>query len=215
MKKIINIVNNLNITLVNHNIKSKCSRVSKFMACYFASMVKYIRRFYCNLSLINRAEKSKETLKKENGKRKKERINPQIINHWASLSIIIISSAQLSTPSKNLHLEAEMAAFSSSSSSLISPSFLQNPTKLCKTHLPILHLHPLKPQFAPLKLAHSSNTRRLNAVAESVTADTSSVAERRLYVGNIPRTVTNDELQKIVEEHGAVEKTEVCLFFYL
>ncbi|KHN49032.1 30S ribosomal protein 2, chloroplastic [Glycine soja] len=32
---------------------------------------------------------------------------------------------------------------------------------------------------------------------------------RRLYVGNIPRTVTNDELAKIVQEHGAVEKAEV------
>ncbi|KAI3444961.1 hypothetical protein Pfo_001626 [Paulownia fortunei] len=105
-----------------------------------------------------------------------------------------------------------MATFSSSSSSLISPGFLQNPTKPLKTHLPKLHLHPLKPQFIPLKFTHSSNPRRFNAVAENtseVTADPSSVAARRLYVGNIPRTVTNDELQKIVEEHGAVEKAEV------
>ncbi|KAK7322627.1 hypothetical protein VNO77_26016 [Canavalia gladiata] len=36
-----------------------------------------------------------------------------------------------------------------------------------------------------------------------------SEATRRLYVGNIPRTVTNDELAKIVQEHGSVEKAEV------
>lgn len=41
------------------------------------------------------------------------------------------------------------------------------------------------------------------------TADPSSDAARRLYVGNIPRNLKNDELQKIVEEHGAVEKAEV------
>lgn len=43
----------------------------------------------------------------------------------------------------------------------------------------------------------------------SVVASPSSEAARRLYMGNIPRTVTNDELTKIVEEHGAVEKAEV------
>ncbi|KAK9283847.1 hypothetical protein L1049_012101 [Liquidambar formosana] len=32
---------------------------------------------------------------------------------------------------------------------------------------------------------------------------------RRLYIGNIPRNVDNAELTRIVEEHGAVEKTEV------
>lgn len=85
MKKIINIVNNLNITLVNHNINStelllkrdtnkfKMFPSIKIYGLLFASMVKYIRRFDCNLSLINRAEKSKETLKKENGKRKKKK----------------------------------------------------------------------------------------------------------------------------------------------
>ncbi|KAL7120634.1 hypothetical protein ACP275_02G134300 [Erythranthe tilingii] len=105
-----------------------------------------------------------------------------------------------------------MAAFTSSSSSLISPNFLQNPNKLFKTHFPNLHLHSHKPQFAPLRFARSSNPRSLNAVAEDtaqVTADPSSAAARRVYIGNIPRTVTNDELQKIAEEHGAVEKAEV------
>ncbi|KAL0379919.1 UNVERIFIED_CONTAM: 30S ribosomal protein 2, chloroplastic [Sesamum angustifolium] len=104
-----------------------------------------------------------------------------------------------------------MATLSSSSSSIISPSFLQNPRNPFKAHLPKLHFHPLRPQIAPLKFTHL-NPRRFNAVAEDTsvaTADPSSVAARRLYVGNIPRTVTNDELQKIVEEHGAVEKAEV------
>ncbi|KAJ3693163.1 hypothetical protein LUZ60_008643 [Juncus effusus] len=34
-------------------------------------------------------------------------------------------------------------------------------------------------------------------------------AKRRLYVGNIPRDVTNAQLEKIFAEHGAVEKAEV------
>ncbi|KAL5708009.1 Small ribosomal subunit protein cS22 [Ranunculus cassubicifolius] len=52
---------------------------------------------------------------------------------------------------------------------------------------------------------------RVSAVAEDtdVAATQGSAAERRLYVGNIPRTVTNSELQKLFEEHGAVEKAEV------
>ncbi|KAI7978922.1 hypothetical protein LOK49_Contig628G00002 [Camellia lanceoleosa] len=41
------------------------------------------------------------------------------------------------------------------------------------------------------------------------TQDPSSEAARRVYIGNIPRTVNNDELRQIVEEHGAVEKAEV------
>ena len=56
--------------------------------------------------------------------------------------------------------------------------------------------------------------RRVFAVAEETeqvasAPDPSSEAARRLYIGNIPRTVDNDELKKIVEEHGAVEKAEV------
>ncbi|KAL3613127.1 hypothetical protein CASFOL_043025 [Castilleja foliolosa] len=49
------------------------------------------------------------------------------------------------------------------------------------------------------------------AIAEDtsvVTTDPSFVAARRLYIRNIPRNVTNDDLQKIVEEHGAIEKAE-------
>ncbi|KAF5752681.1 30S ribosomal protein 2 chloroplastic [Tripterygium wilfordii] len=87
---------------------------------------------------------------------------------------------------------------------------------------------PSKPTFQFLKLTtrysadakstsigFSFNRRscgRLLAVAEETpveTQDPESVAARRLYVGNLPRTVNNDELSKIVAEHGALEKTEV------
>ncbi|CAM8968029.1 unnamed protein product [Rhodiola kirilowii] len=51
---------------------------------------------------------------------------------------------------------------------------------------------------------------RVSVVAEDVGVQgTSEEAARRIYVGNIPRTVNNDELKRIVEEHGAVEKVEV------
>lgn len=35
------------------------------------------------------------------------------------------------------------------------------------------------------------------------------MAARKLYIGNIPRNVDNEELTRIVQEHGAVEKAEV------
>ncbi|KAK2386369.1 RNA-binding (RRM/RBD/RNP motifs) family protein [Trifolium repens] len=56
----------------------------------------------------------------------------------------------------------------------------------------------------------TSTTRRFRryvTVSEQATAN--SPAVRKLYVGNIPRTVSNDELAQIVQEHGAVEKAEV------
>ncbi|KAK7334783.1 hypothetical protein VNO80_26547 [Phaseolus coccineus] len=60
------------------------------------------------------------------------------------------------------------------------------------------HLRPL-----------STTQRRFGrpfVVAEQATV---TEAARRLYVGNIPRTVNNDELSKTVQEHGAIEKAEV------
>ncbi|KAK9069341.1 hypothetical protein SSX86_011243 [Deinandra increscens subsp. villosa] len=67
-------------------------------------------------------------------------------------------------------------------------------------------------QFSPL-ISNPRQPTRLFCVAEetpaTVTVDPSSEAARRLYVGNIPRTTTNDELQKVFEEHGAIEKVEV------
>ena len=52
----------------------------------------------------------------------------------------------------------------------------------------------------------------LFAVAEETQVAQSSEAARRLYIGNIPRTVDNAELTRIVEAHGAVEKAEVLVF---
>ncbi|XVF22993.1 hypothetical protein REPUB_Repub12eG0218700 [Reevesia pubescens] len=101
-------------------------------------------------------------------------------------------------------------------SSLTSTPNLPCPTKLSLTlqskHvLQILHpttTNPLPHLPKNLILASRPNKLRLFAVAEQV-ASPSSEAARRLYIGNIPRTVNNDELTKIFEEHGAVEKAEV------
>lgn len=85
-------------------------------------------------------------------------------------------------------------------------------SQLSKLSIQTFQSHPFqishKFSLSPLR-----EPRRVSAaVAEEtavLTQDPSSETARRLYVGNIPRTVNNDELQKIVEEHGAVEKVEV------
>ncbi|XWS45684.1 hypothetical protein CRYUN_Cryun14cG0001000 [Craigia yunnanensis] len=104
-------------------------------------------------------------------------------------------------------------------SSLISPPNLPNPTKLSLALRSELFLQTLQRTTNPFtnlpkNLILTSRTKRLRlfAVTEeqtSVVASPSSEAARRLYIGNIPRTVNNDELSKIVEEHGAIEKAEV------
>nr|GMD62246.1 30S ribosomal protein 2, chloroplastic [Ipomoea batatas]GMD75308.1 30S ribosomal protein 2, chloroplastic [Ipomoea batatas] len=109
------------------------------------------------------------------------------------------------------------------STALISPNFLKNPKMAVKPQFSKLLSPTLKSEARPLALTLSPPVsqpreyllrgRRLNAVAEEAsvsTQDPSSPSARRLYVGNIPRTVTSDELQKIVEEHGAVEKAETA-----
>ncbi|KAJ4824122.1 30S ribosomal protein 2, chloroplastic [Turnera subulata] len=62
-------------------------------------------------------------------------------------------------------------------------------------------------------ILNPTQPRRLYAVAEETAPaapkGSSSEAARRLYIGNIPRNLGNEELRKIVEEHGAVEKAEV------
>ncbi|MFS8026712.1 putative RNA recognition motif domain, nucleotide-binding alpha-beta plait domain superfamily [Helianthus anomalus] len=110
------------------------------------------------------------------------------------------------------------------SSSIISPTTYlhhHSSSKPFKPHLPISSKpNPNFSQSSSLRLQISpilSNPRqptRLFCVAEEtpaavVTVDPTSEAARRLYVGNIPRTTTNDDLQKVFEEHGAVEKVEV------
>lgn len=107
-------------------------------------------------------------------------------------------------------------------SSLLSPpNLLHHPTKPIKA-APKLSLQILKPtQFQGFHKLTSSymiltprHSQRVFAVAEEVAADPSSKAARRVYIGNIPRTVDNAELTKIVEEHGAVEKAEVFGFSF-
>ncbi|KAL6981187.1 Small ribosomal subunit protein cS22 [Sarracenia purpurea var. burkii] len=110
-------------------------------------------------------------------------------------------------------------------SSILYPNLLQqnhpNPFITYPSQASKLPLRTLKPYPPRISLRFSvsllgSNPsfkpqRRLSAVAEetSVSTQDPSAAARRLYVGNIPRTVNNDELRRIVEEHGAVEKAEV------
>lgn len=68
--------------------------------------------------------------------------------------------------------------------------------------------------FSPISLTHKRfRTLRFVVVEDTQTPlaslDASSEAARRLYIGNIPRSLDNAELTRIVEEHGAVEKAEV------
>ncbi|KAK3023987.1 hypothetical protein RJ639_044144 [Escallonia herrerae] len=102
-------------------------------------------------------------------------------------------------------------------SSILSPNFLpakpftaQQPSP-SKIALRTLQSNPFQVSLKFLSHVGSSHgaPTRLSAVAEDTTVSTSEAAARRLYVGNIPRTVNNDELRRIVEGHGAVEKVEV------
>ena len=96
--------------------------------------------------------------------------------------------------------------------------FKTSPELSLQIHKPLLKLTSSSSYMiiAPLRPRHS---QRLFAVAEEETTSvrTSSEARRKLYIGNIPRTVDKDQLTKIVEEHGAVEKAEVlsCLLLFL
>ncbi|KAJ4711671.1 RNA-binding family protein [Melia azedarach] len=100
-----------------------------------------------------------------------------------------------------------------SSSVIISPQNLFS----SKIHLRIQSKPPILqinfPKFSCYSLNLKSSVResrtRLFAVAEETSVDTSPEAARRLYVGNIPRNINNEELTKIFQEHGAVEKAEV------
>lgn len=48
---------------------------------------------------------------------------------------------------------------------------------------------------------------------EKPALDPNAESSRRVYIGNIPRTVTNEQLTKIVEEHGAVEQVQVLVSY--
>lgn len=49
----------------------------------------------------------------------------------------------------------------------------------------------------------------MSVVAVEASAAADPEVARRLYVGNIPRTVKNEELENVFGEHGSVEKAEV------
>lgn len=92
--------------------------------------------------------------------------------------------------------------------------------KLVKIHFQILKLATNFNHF--LKLTHLSNILNPKAPKKLLTAaketklvfvaDPSSKATKRLYVENIPRTITYKELIKIVEEHGATEKKSKIIY---
>lgn len=87
-------------------------------------------------------------------------------------------------------------------------SLLSQLNFLSLTHNTNLTLKP-KTTTTPSSLVVTTRRFRKHFVVSSEQATVDSPAVRKLYVGNIPRTVSNDELAKIVQEHGAVEKAEV------
>ncbi|XP_058788496.1 small ribosomal subunit protein cS22-like [Vicia villosa] len=89
-------------------------------------------------------------------------------------------------------------------------SLLSQPNFLSLSTQPPKSIHNTYANCNYLKSPPSSLTRRFRryvTVSEQATA--ASPVVRKLYIGNIPRTVGNDELAQIVQEHGAVEKAEV------
>ncbi|KAG9450650.1 hypothetical protein H6P81_010615 [Aristolochia fimbriata] len=103
-------------------------------------------------------------------------------------------------------------------SSILSSNLFQQPSRTQRFQAPALSFvktaaPPGSCQFlAPLSISNTRKAVRIYAVAEEAavaTQDPSSETARRLYVGNIPRTVDNEQLKKIFEEHGSVEKAEV------
>jgi polyadenylate-binding protein len=71
---------------------------------------------------------------------------------------------------------------------------------------------------APLAVAAAQARRRaaVQVFASSALLEApEELATRKLYVGNIPRTVTNDELAAMFAEHGTVVRTEVTLQFLM
>lgn len=100
-----------------------------------------------------------------------------------------------------------------SSSILSSTTYIHHhsTTKSFKTQLPISSKSNLSQTSLRFSISNLRQPTRLLCVAEEtvVTVDPSSEAARRLYVGNIPRTTNNDELQKVFQEHGSIDKVEV------
>uniref|UniRef100_A0A1J3H9Y6 Small ribosomal subunit protein cS22 n=1 Tax=Noccaea caerulescens TaxID=107243 RepID=A0A1J3H9Y6_NOCCA len=72
---------------------------------------------------------------------------------------------------------------------------------------------PALAETISISLPRSSRMRFIpHAVAETeekAALDPNLESSRRVYIGNIPRTVDNEQLTKLVEEHGAVEQVQV------
>nr|ACN36908.1 unknown [Zea mays] len=64
-----------------------------------------------------------------------------------------------------------------------------------------------RPAAAP-QVSRRGSALRVSA-SSAVLEAPEAVAARKLYVGNIPRTVTNDELRDMFAAHGTVERAEV------
>ncbi|KAK4253665.1 hypothetical protein QN277_010311 [Acacia crassicarpa] len=107
------------------------------------------------------------------------------------------------------------------SSSLFSPTHLlsnhskksiSTSSRLSNSLLKSVYSQPFVKSTPSLVVTTPRHYRRPFAVAEETlvtSPDPKSDAARKLYIGNIPRNVDNNELTRIVEEHGAVERAEV------
>jgi polyadenylate-binding protein len=117
-------------------------------------------------------------------------------------------------PYRHLHSPATMATFLTNVVSIKPTIFSFQSESFTPLHTRV-NVFSSKP-FPSLAgtFSRSSRTRFIPyAVTETeekpAALDPSSEAARRVYIGNIPRTVTNEQLTKLVEEHGAVEKVQV------
>lgn len=79
------------------------------------------------------------------------------------------------------------------------------PSRLSNISMPLSYPCPV----SALRRKRVFSTKAQVQVQEAVQGGKQKEIERRLYVGNIPRTSTNEELAKIFGECGTVEKAEV------
>ncbi|CAN6837869.1 unnamed protein product [Brassica oleracea] len=68
---------------------------------------------------------------------------------------------------------------------------------------------PISVSLPRMRLIPHATMETETETEEKPALDPNAESSRRVYIGNIPRTVTNEQLTKIVEEHGAVEQVQV------
>ncbi|GLJ23323.1 hypothetical protein SUGI_0441280 [Cryptomeria japonica] len=92
------------------------------------------------------------------------------------------------------------------------PKQFSTPKFITASRLPFTSI----PTTSPCRPLSTLNHKKVLRIIAQVQVQEASVSgkqkeefERKLYVGNIPRTCTNEELGKIFAECGAVEKAEV------